>query len=458
MATVAKRDFAEKLQACREQAGFKDKTEFAAAIGMSKGTVSRAENKNDDYVPKPDTFQKMLVALGPDPGSEMLQALQQAWQKARNEDGETLSETSDPYVKLVSDALNEWPPISPERAALASEFETIARNWQSYRLAIEHQERGWHSLARQALDELVKEIDGQPRLKMRVLLKLAYARRYLGEAERALNEQLIEALKLAEEHSGLEPEIHANILLAMGNFLRRFGRLDEAKNRFKESETVFSKIPNPKVQKHGFAVTERKIAGTLLYQGRAKEAEQHARTSIHLFTSLGDRVGERKGQQHLAWALALLGQYEKAKSIHESIINQIETTPTSLVEKAKSLRYFADLVRMCRDTKEAINWYMRALHFLEERTHSETLAPVEESLTRGPILLGLGQTYRMIDALDRAETYLRQGERVTVNDPYFHARILNELGRLAVEEGTFLTAIRRYDSAKEEFEIRGNNY
>ncbi len=469
MTDTAKQEFAELLRKYRRQAGFKSLQDFATAVSVERTTIWRAENKDLEKVPPPDTFLRMKEELSKgDPRGrpcteKELEQLDEAWQRARQAGGERNRVSNDPTLQTVVSALDAWPGSSAERAAIVDELRFVAGNWLSFRSAVnELSKGGMYPFARETLERLRTRVDGQPRLKMRVLDELAYARRYFGETKAAIDEELSEALTIARQLDPSELEEHASILISMGDFHRRLGELADAFARYEQSTSVFKRIPEEHLRWRGIATVDRKLASIWLFRGEPSKAAEQCRRSLQLCRELGDLDGLRKGEQHLAWALALLGSYAQALELHRGVLTRIETEtakPTPLTDVAKAKRYFADVLRMSGQYDEALSAYLEALDDLREyRRYSDSSPIEEETLVRGPILLGQGQTYARMGRLQEASAMLAESERANADDPFFLAQTHVELGRLATETGNYEQAARRFDRAASLFGRSGNVY
>jgi tetratricopeptide (TPR) repeat protein len=108
---------------------------------------------------------------------------------------------------------------------------------------------------------------------------------------------------------------------------------------------------------------------------------------------------------------------------------------------------------------DALSAYLEALDDLREyRRYSESSSIEEETLVRGPILLGQGQTYVRMGKLQEASAALAESARANADDPFFLAQTQNALGKLAIETGNYEEAARRFDRAASLFEKPGNVY
>lgn len=463
MKTAEKSAFAEQLRACRDSVGL-SQTDLAVALNVNRSTVSRAENADLAYLPPGNLFERIVEELTRSGCSEELVSdLRDSWQAARPFRVTRLESAEvDPVLQRAADELSAWPPTSAERMALADDIKTTVHNWHKYRIAIHHLASGMHDFARDGFESLIVSLENggqttQPRLLMRAYVGLAHACRYLGEAEQALKHELPQALRLAKQLGPLENQWQGRILLATGNFQRRLGYLDDAIYAYEQSGTVFSQLPEVRERTLGLAEVERKIGATMLFRGDASGAEIHFRRSIHLCIDLGESEEQRKGQQHLAWAYALLGRYDDALRIHQRVLSELRTdNGISLVTKAKAQRYYADLLGMCRKLEDALEAYGQAIQ--DYREYAGTLTLEEGALLRGPIFLGLGQTYLLMDRLHEAESNLRQSEIINKHDPFFLAQTQSWLGNLAAARADYSQAERYYAEALKTFTEHKNHY
>lgn len=464
MTTSAKEIFAEKLRDCREAANL-SQVALASAVGRSGPTLSRAENRDHSYVPPRNLFNRILQVLEENNGGcsqEDLKQLERAWLEASKESLENHSDQMDPVVRMIRDVLADWKLAPVALDAFYADLRTVVGHWQDYQRAqAQLDEIMMYDYARSDFDKLITSLKlgdqyTQPRLSMRVLFGLARTRRYLGEAEEALYDELNDALAIAEQYRNEEPEEYARILLTTGDFYRRLGQLEYAWKSYEESKQAFRLIENRIIRERGLATIERKQAGTLLYKGDATSALSHCQISIKLCIECEDVEGQRKGQQHLAWAKALLGNYSEALDLHRNVLDELNGSSAPLLELSKAKRFYADVLRMCGKLEEALRLYTQAREDL--RQYPGSVIPELELLIRGPILLGMGQTYRGLQQLNNAQAYLEDSHLANKDDPFHTARTIGELGKLAMDREDFEEAKLRFKVAKKDFENQDNLY
>lgn len=457
MANAAKHGFAQILKACREQVGI-TQTDLAFECGMSKSTISRAENYKHDYIPPPDTFRRVKEALRRHGCSKnRLGELEEQWQQARAKPGERPEFADAPEVKEVVEALDAWPIDSADRAALGNDLMTVIEYWQRYRIAIDELEkRGEPHAALTGLVGLSDSIENLPRLKARVLLGIARARRYLGETREALDGELSGALALAKKLREEERDLYANTLMLAGDFHRRLGDIDEAIHRYEEASEEFLSVTGTRERALGIATVERKKAGALLFRGEPAEAERMLRTSIQRSKEFGDLQGQIRGGHHRAWALALLGYYDQALDIRQRILETSKKGILSSTETVKAQKYLADIMQTCGYLDNAEMLYIEARQGL--RDYSGPILMEQENILRGSIFHGLGETYRKKGKFEQARELLTKSLSLSRGDLFLYALTMRALGKLAMDQMNYDEAGRRLDEAHSAFMGIGNRY
>jgi tetratricopeptide (TPR) repeat protein len=435
--------------------------QLAAEVGIDRSVASKWENPKTDNLPSPPHHKQIIEILRENGITEgRLLELDSAWRKTRDAYDRAGRSAEEPLARELEEVLTEWDIEAFDRVGLVHELRAILDNWKDYQIAISQLRGGMYSFARERLDVLLEKLlhqnIPQAHLQMRVLLGLGTARRILGEESGALDTQLRQALSLAGELGESERERNSYILTAIGDVHRRLGQIDESLDKYREAGISYNGITEDDSTRNlGLAIVERKIGGSLLYQGKASEALPHISSSLGVLRKYDKLDGRRKTEQHLAWAYALVGKFEDAISIHESVLKETESSSLSLVESAKAKRFTADVLRMAGRLDDAEKMYDNALGDLNAFT---ALSTDEESLVRGPIVLGLGQTLRRKGELPGASDYLNQSEMANARDPFYLGRTSIAIGRLKVDQGEFPEAVRRFASAETIFTDLGNSY
>lgn len=458
-----KAHFANLLKACREKSGL-NISELASMIHRSRSLISRAQNPDHAYIPPPDVFDKISSVLKEyECPADLLAQLEETWMNCRQENNKNMGEkTLNPSLHQdIEDLLYRYRDDQNTQNAFGDSVQVLIAAYRDMHLADGQMNDGLHDFAKDGLETLLISLEPTfteviNRIKIRVLLRLALAYRYLGKGEEALKNELTEAIELVRVIGAKEREIHANLLLSKGNFQRRLGHLESAIDTYELAGTNFGLLPDWNSRRLGLAKIQRKIGGTLLFRGEALLAEEHLRRSIRICEELRNEKERLKGEQHRAWALSLLGHYDQAMQIHLEVLEELISLNTSPVNIAKAKRYYADTLRMCREFDLAITIYNEARQ--DFRSYTGPLTSEEGKLLRGPILLGLGQTYRQIGRYLESESNLLRSEDVNQDDPFFLARTHNELGKLALQRNDFEKAVSYFNKALQSFSEQKNSY
>ncbi len=245
------------------------------------------------------------------------------------------------------------------------------------------------------------------RFRLRVLLRLARAKRLAGEITDAIG-FLNEAELLAREHGEKERHLLANVYMERGNNYRRLSRWDKSRSEFNSCYRVFKEIEIATGEKQAkfYAVIERKLAGTHLFEGQALSALENCERSLYHCREIKDKKEEYKGLQHQAWAFAMLGRWDEALETHKYIVGTISKHPTDPFMAVKSKRYLGEIYRTCgvlRRAKEIFDEAENDLRILYRGQIRRDL------LVYGMILLGQGTVYRALQTESKqAEKKLRE--------------------------------------------------
>jgi tetratricopeptide (TPR) repeat protein len=456
----AKAEFCALFRTLRQRVGL-NQIGLGSEIGADRSMISKWENPHTGNLPSPPYFEKSCVVLRESGIQEDdLRKLEGLWSQARGELRGGRISSQEPLSQEVGEMLTEWDLSPMDRRGFEYELRTILDNWKDYQLAVSELRVGMHDFAREKFENLLERLNdqkiSQPQLRMRILLALGIVRRILGEEQGALDAQLQQALTIARELGEAGLERNAHILATIGDINRRLGRLAIATDMYRQAGTIYNRIiDNERESNLGIAIIERKLGGNLLYQGRASSALPHLRKSMTIFEKYGERTSQIKTEQHVAWAKALLGNFEEALQTHERLLGELGAGSIPLVEYSKAKRFAADVLRMCGRLREAREMYEDALRDLiayADRSDDE------EFLVRGPILTGLGQTIRRQGDWHRAENTLLQSEQVNKRDPFHLGRTLIALGRLYGDLGKFGEADSRFETAEAIFTRLDNQY
>lgn len=279
-------------------------------------------------------------------------------------------------IAQIMNILDDFNQESSTRAMFEEIIRSVVEDWKKYRNALRDLQRSYWEDAQEAFAELLSNLDQElplrRRLRIRVSQDLANAWRYLGEPLMGL-EHLDRAVELTEGMEETERETLARLLLNRGNFYRRLNAWDKAKSDYERSRRVFKKVERAtsESQDQFVAIIERKLAGTLLFQGQALDALTHCKNSIRICRDIYDLEEESKGLQHRAWAQAMLGHWDEALKTHQEVIETLKSRGASPVLMAKSQRYLADTYRMCGLLDEAESAYNDALNYLQQHLKGE---------------------------------------------------------------------------------------
>ncbi len=449
--------FGLQLKKCREIAKLTQE-DLAEKIDRDPSLISHYERGKG--LPDSNRLERMISYLKEHGASR------DSLEKLREYYGHSYGEiTSNRFLSQFSDLLNDLEDNQPARLLLEETLMSILQDWEKYRGALRDLKRSYcedAQLAFSGLQSLLKEeLPLRRRLLVLTLQGLANSWRYLGEPIKGL-EYLDEGIKLAEEMGDQEKEELARLLLDRGNFHRRLNNWELAKKDYIKSRQVFKMVERTtnESQDRFIAMVERKLAGTLLFQGQPLKALEHINRSIQVCRELLDIEEECKGLQHRAWSLALLGNWDEALNTHKDVLETIQNFGVSRIFLAKSQMYLADSYRVCGILEKAIGLYDDAHHNLQQ--HLKGRGEVEgDYLVYGTILLGKGAAYR-VDASkwDMAKPLLEKSLQchIQLKAKLHEALTRSEIGCLAIALGDFNKAKYELEKAKETFDILGNDF
>ena len=453
-----KRIFAQLLRECLKRAELKQ-IDLAGEIDMSRSIISRTADPDLIYLASYENFQRIVEALKERPGNSQIQLeeLEQAYFSALNPKKEISSGVPPHLINRLSQSLSRWPAETEEGGGIIKDIETTLSLWTLYDYAKNELDNGDPFRAKHSLVDILSQSGDRILLTVLALQDLAVCQRALNEGMETVLGNLNKALRMAKRHlQEIPSSTIGDLHTTKGDIHRRNGELRLSMNEYALASSFYAKIPDINERMKTLARIDRKMAGLNLYMGKPKVAEVLLYPSMRRSKKSNDISGIKKAQQHLAWARALQGYYDEALSIHKEHNSGFQvTTQRDYLELAKSQSYYGEILRMCGNYQEAQKIFQFSLDNLSN--YAETILEEKESLIKGPIYVGLGQTLIALKRSEEANKILTDSLVINKYAPYFLARTHIALGKLNMLVDS-VKAATHFQAADNLFSDLGNDY
>jgi len=381
------------------------------------------------------------------------------------------------FTDAYTSSLVTGGAVSDQDSAIAQKIYSTLRNLDdkkklAYRKELTDRNNVWHGINQTLNDfqsgpisfrEIMKVLDGLEEtedgstsyIKSRLRLESSRINRYLGEVG-AAKTKLSQSLELAKKTKN--DALLAEILKERGDFYRRSdqGNLRAAMLDYEEARTIYENVKD----NDGKANSQIRIASVYLTAGQPNDALQLCEDSLKYARMSRDIYLERKSLEYKAWALSMLGNFDKAIHLQLDAHEIASKSNNQPKELAKSATYLAGFYLICGLIEEAEKYYFAADNYVEQMLNTNSNNPNEEKeiFIRVLIYLGLGtvKTQRPSERIE-ARSYLMKSLEFAEqsNDFLTLGRAFKQLGELDLVEGVQQGAQEKFESADLSFKRTG---
>src|SRR5579884_687324 len=286
--------------------------------------------------------------------------------------------------------------------------------------------------ARELLEQVLKNAQGERDLELHALVDLASVYQDLGEIEKSLG---LNKQALAMRKAQSEQEREANILSKMANIYYKTGRMQEALS----CATQALSLIQGGVDQVGEAILLDTIAGIYVKTGKIQEALLLCEKALSLMRRTGDRSGEASVLSNLASMYRATGRTREALSLLEQAL-LIEREMGRRSEEASVLNNIAVNHNSSGKPEQAIEYFERALHIHQMAGDREGEAAVLSNMAA--VYQSMGNPTEAMDLYEQALPIQR-----AVHDITGEATTLSNMAILYQASGQMRKALSLYEEA-----------
>ena len=455
------KDIKIKLKETRKKIGLTQK-ELAKLTHLSVTKISRFESEKLDNFPNENEFDEMINIFTEQSHSEKLEdeikKLVFLYNKiAVNNENTNIINNKFYFQNKINTLINKTDPSNIELEGLNFDIYQIIDQYEKFKKIDLELTDGNIEEAKIELEYLEEDcLDKNSIISM--FIKIAFIRYFRYKDDESDIDFYMEKIKEVKKiafNSG-EEKFLFHVSLLEGDIYKRFGQIEQALKSYKRCKDYIEAFEKTEIFKRNTQIIYRKNSASYNFLGEASKGKEFANKSIKIAKDINDLRGLIKGYEHLAWSDSILGFYDQALEIQENNLKRIEKINEKLKikEKAKSMRYRADVLLLCKEYKKALKLYDETLFFLKLNSKGELDS--KERLIRGPIFLGLGKAYKELGNINQAKEWLERSRNRNKNDLFFSALTDFEYGKLYFLEDELEKANFEFDNSKEKFINLGN--